>query len=300
MNLMYRSVGLTNRGKVRLSNEDNLCIDNFSFFFAAEESSSDKTHRYSATSIDQTTLAVCDGIGGCEYGEIASELTAKEVAVAHERLAVLGDYASNEIDTLLLKAMIQSANRIVSDTAGRLGEHRIGSTLAAMHIRNSSVHYCNVGDSRIYLCRANRLIRLSTDHTQYQACVDQGITDMTEAEINATRNRLTAFIGMDANSERIRNAQIASHTAELSDIFLLCSDGLTNMLSDERICDILVKAKDSSQLEAAAEQLMQEALEAGGNDNISLVLTYIDKSEDTNKDSIGHLANSLDMLDTVY
>ncbi len=298
MNLVYRSVGLTSKGKIRSANEDNLCIDDFSFSFASTETSSEKVFRHSATSIDQTTLAVCDGIGGCEYGEVASELTAKEVTIAHERLSVLGDYASAEIDRLLLGAMIRSANNIVSSAANRLGERRIGSTIAVVHIRENDVQYCNIGDSRIYHYRANRLTQLSIDHTQYQAYVAQGVNDLSQAEENIARNRLTAFIGMDDRSEIILNTQTRSLTAEFGDIFLLCSDGLTDMLSDEHINSVLCGVEDGSKLETIAEQLVQDALVAGGRDNISLVLTYIDKMDDTDPDATRELFNSLCAFNT--
>jgi len=280
MNLVYRSVGLTSKGKIRPINEDNLCIDDFSFSFSTAETSSEKVFRHSVTSIDQTTLAVCDGIGGCEYGEVASELAAKEAVIAHERLSVVGDYATPEIDMLLLGSMIRSANNIVSGAANSLGERRIGSTIAVVHIRGDKVQYCNVGDSRIYHYRANRLTQLSVDHTQYQAYINLGVNDLSEEEIVKSKNRLTAFIGMNANSESIHNTHIGSINAAYGDIFLLCSDGLTDMLTDEHISDALSGAKDASQAEAVAEQLVQAAIEAGGKDNVTLVLTFVDKTDD--------------------
>lgn len=276
MNLIYYSACGTDRGSERANNEDSCCIDDFSFRSSSpfdDGGDTGPSGYHSCVSIDQSIYAVCDGMGGCGYGEIASAITAAEVNIAYDRLSALGDYACSEINRLILNAMLNSANCSVSKQAEALGISAMGTTCSVLYIRDSEIQMSSIGDSRIYRMREGELLQLSKDDTQYEDFASLGLAD--ESCIDMLKNRLTTYIGMrSGNTERI-DFPIFSDTALAGDIYLLCSDGLTDMLDDSSISSILSEVTDGKDVSGAVEKLIASALAAGGRDNVTAVLVLV-------------------------
>ena len=248
----------TDLGKVRDSNEDNFYV-NGKF---KEYSETPHERFFDDREREQYLYAVYDGMGGEQYGRLASLIAVKtlvEYQSADFRKAV-NDY-------------VKKANKLICDEIEKNNGVRIGTTIAIVHIKDGNAVSCNIGDSRVYLFRNNRLIQLSEDHTQAQRLVKMGIIKKDAARSHKDRHKLTQHLGIFPD-EFIIQLHISKDVAvKQSDIFLLCSDGLTDMVSDEIITEILSSAEtDTTDL---AGKLVKTALENGGKDNITAVVVKI-------------------------
>ena len=238
-------VGRTDRGRVRANNED-------------------------AVVVDQTLGAalLADGMGGLQAGEIAS---AEAVATVHGFVSAVA-----EIDELCLNEAINTANARIFDLA-EFGDDivALGTTLVVWAVTsdNGRCVIANVGDSRAYQLRDGVFTRLTRDHSVVQQMIDSGAMSGDEARHAANRNVITRALGL----EREVVADIEVHDCLSGDVFLLCSDGLTDMLTDATIEDMLVSAGlvDQASLETVADSLVEAANTAGGVDNISVILIVV-------------------------
>ena len=135
-------------------------------------------------------------------------------------------------------------------------------------VKNGVADLYNVGDSRIYLLRNGVLTQLSKDHTIVQQKLDLGAIAAEQAASDSGRHKLTQHLGI-FESEMLIEAHHIQKQVQPDDVFLLCSDGLTDMVSDKAICQILIIAKSCDE---AAEKLLEAALENGGKDNVSVIV----------------------------
>lgn len=216
---------------------------------------------------DYGLLVVADGMGGHCSGEVASRIAVESAAeelghAQHEDLA-------DELDSLLVAGRaIERANQAIFDEVGVHPEQRgMGTTLVVALFRDDRIYFAHVGDSRLYRLRNGRLHRLTRDHSLVQHLVDEGLfRSRAEAhEAGVGDNVLTRCLGQDPNVE----VDVGDADLQSGDLFLCCTDGLTGMLSDERIATLL--DVDGS-LETAAARLEAAALGSGGTDNVTLVL----------------------------
>jgi PPM family protein phosphatase len=204
-------------------------------------------------------FAVADGMGGARAGEVAAGLAA----------AALKDGRGTVSDEASLEARIAEANRQVWERS--VGDPRtagMGTTVTVAFVDPPAyrVVFGHVGDSRAYRLRGDELEQVTTDHSLVAELVESGVLTPEEAERHPQRSAITRAVG----TERAIEADVFSLPGEVGDLFLLCSDGLTDMLSEAEIADVLVAAERDP--EAAARALVDAANAHGGEDNITVVL----------------------------
>ncbi|MDO4530579.1 MAG: Stp1/IreP family PP2C-type Ser/Thr phosphatase [Bacillota bacterium] len=242
-----KAVGKSDIGKCRSNNED-------AYYISAGED------------LSENLYLVADGMGGCNAGEIASG-SAIEAFLAHF-WKEMKHAASEDIPDMLTGAMA-AANKEVyvkSNSAREFAE--MGTTLVAAAVREDKLYVAHVGDSRAYLFRKREMHPLTTDHSYVMELVKMGNITREQAATHPKRNVITRAIGIRDTVE----TDTAICPVKEGDIILLCTDGLSGMLTDEEMAKILNKRTD---LERKAELLVAEANRKGGFDNISLILVQI-------------------------
>ena len=249
-----------NVGKHRANNEDNLYFNGVYLTEQARE----QPASFEAECADVRQIyAVCDGMGGEQYGELASLLTVETV----RRYAdiVRGD-TKKSLDEKIRECII-SANDLVCRAQKDNGAKRIGTTFALLAVDGRTAGIYNMGDSRVYLLRDGAIAQLSEDHT-YVASISKllGLTPEQEKS-HPMRNRLTRYIGIDSSEVPI-DAYSSTLKMKKKDIFLLCSDGLSDAVDDDEMRRILTEAGNPAE---AVSQLMDAAL-VEGKDNITVIV----------------------------
>lgn len=216
---------------------------------------------------------VADGMGGYKAGEVASAIAAKVILDDLRReLTQLKPGQTDEDsglsrESILVRDAIARANRDVFYTARDVQEcHGMGTTVVAVLFYNNRVTVGHVGDSRVYRLRDGELIQVTSDHSLIQELIDRGFFTAEEAEQNTPKNLVTRALGIEETVE----VDVQEEAALPGDIYLLCSDGLNDMVDDEEIH--LTLSKYSANLVKAAHELVRLANESGGKDNISVVL----------------------------
>ncbi len=206
---------------------------------------------------------ICDGMGGHRGGDVASQLAIKTINDCFEK-----DLLEKNIS--LLNHSIQQANNIIWEQGNINPEwHEMGTTVTAALINGLKLEIAHVGDSGCYLFRAAEINRITRDHTLAQEMVDQGIIKIKEKRLSSYNHILTRALGVE------RQVLVDNYELELweGDLLLLCSDGLSDMLEENEILNIVTDFEDD--LNKTASMLLQQALERGGFDNISLILIRI-------------------------
>jgi PPM family protein phosphatase len=210
-----------------------------------------------------TLLAVADGMGGENAGEVASGLTLQSVRLAIARRLPRGGPAA------ALRSAIQIAHEAVTaaaDVPGRLG---MGSTLVAALVEGDRAYVATIGDSRAYVLRGDRLLRLTKDQTYLQLLIDHRVLTPQEIERFPHKNVILQAIG---RTKALR-IPIKQWTLRRDDVILLCSDGLTGELDDDEIRAMLRAAPS---LDDATRSLVAAANARGGHDNITVVVAQVD------------------------
>jgi PPM family protein phosphatase len=209
-------------------------------------------------------FAVADGMGGAQAGEVAAQL-ATESFEAVER--------GEEPPEAYLRAIAKTANarihRLAQSDSERSG---MGTTLTAALVEGEEVGLAHVGDSRAYLFRDRELRLLTSDHSLVEELRRQGRLTDEQAEDHPQRSIITRALGPERHVE----VDTMTYRAKPGDTYLLCSDGLTTMIREDRIAAVLAQAES---LEAAVSSLVSEANEAGGRDNITIVAFRLEEAE---------------------
>ncbi len=216
---------------------------------------------------DPPLFAIADGMGGAQAGEIASHLAATSLRHAER------DGPSDEQHVVRL---IQDANRSVYERA-RTDEATsgMGTTMTVALVDGEIVRIGHVGDSRAYLVRDHALEQLTEDHSLVGELIRSGRLSPEEAEAHPHRSVITRVLGTDPEVK----VDAFSITTKPGDLFMLCSDGLTSMVDDVRILEVL--EAHQGDVQAAAQALVAEANASGGEDNITVVLFRIAALDDT-------------------
>ncbi len=202
-------------------------------------------------------FVVADGMGGAQAGEVASKIA---VDVFEEGL---GDTAEPEGG---LAERAGAANARIHELSHNNAEQAgMGTTLTAVYVAPREVAIAHVGDSRAYRLRARELMRLTDDHSLVDELMRQGKITPEEAIDHPQRSVITRALGPEPSVE----VDTRSYSARTGDVYLLCSDGLTTMLAEERIAEVM---RSHPRLRDAGEALIAAANEAGGRDNITVVL----------------------------
>jgi protein phosphatase len=207
---------------------------------------------------------VADGMGGAKAGEVASRLAAE---------AFMRGAADSGTPEQVLERRAQDANKAIFDLAEKDESHRgMGTTLTAALVSGDEVSIGHVGDSRAYRLRGDELEQLTHDHSLVAELERSGQITREAAEVHPQRSIITRALGPEPSVE----VDTHTHRAQAGDVYLLCSDGLTGMISDRDVTAILRGAGD---LESAADALVLAANQSGGKDNITVVLFRIDAAD---------------------
>jgi protein phosphatase len=250
-----RCVGLTDTGKVREHNEDTIAVDP-----------------------DIGLLVLADGMGGYNAGEVASGIAVKTIVnlvkeqVEREDLNVQDRDAGLSRPTIILRDAIQRANKIIYQTARTQPQcEGMGTTVVAALFFDNKITIAHVGDSRLYRQRlgGDKLEQVTMDHSLLQELVDRGFYSAEEAQRAANKNYVTRALGVEPNVE----VEIQEVPANKGEVFILCSDGLSDMVEDEDIH--LTINTFSANLDTVAKQLIQLANDNGGRDNVSVVMAHV-------------------------
>lgn len=240
-----RITGLTDPGLVRDNNED--AID-----WVAEHG----------------LLLLADGMGGHNAGEVASHLAVE--ACKHSMTAALPELQDSEAMAAALQRAVAQANLSVYESAcTNPGQRGMGTTLVLACIQGDYLQFANVGDSRLYRFNNNGLQQLSRDHSLIAEWVDKGLMSAEDARNSDQKNIITRAIGLAADVE----IDLFQQQLEPGDICLLCSDGLTDVVDDESITELLIQHSDD--LDGLPQRLVDSAKQAGGPDNISVILVQL-------------------------
>lgn len=211
---------------------------------------------------NQLLALLADGLGGHQAGDIASRQAVEEIGIAWEATTI--DDSEKAVQWFLQH--IQQANqRIFEKGQSQPTLSGMGTTLEVVTILDNHLALAHVGDSRIYLFREQRLIALTEDHSLVNALLKSGEITQEMAENHPRKNIITRSLGMPGSLE----VDVAIHKIQDHDQLLLCSDGLTNMVSEPKIAQILLEA---ASLQDASQRLIEEANAKGGLDNITVLL----------------------------
>lgn len=212
-------------------------------------------------------FVVCDGMGGHAAGQIAAELALKtfiDVYISHS--------ATDPREAL--ESGVRAANRYVMDNARAYTARRgMGCTLSALILLQDKAWTVQVGDSRVYRVRGGVLERLTNDHSFVEESVRLGMMTAEEAEAHPHKNVLTRAVGV----EEPVVPDVNQHDLQSGDLFLLCSDGLTNHVADAQIGETLGATAPGF----AAWHLIAKALQGGGLDNATALVVRVDKIEES-------------------
>ncbi len=225
---------------------------------------------------------LADGMGGHNAGEVASVMALEHIEAEFSVwLATGGRHADSEAITRVMSDCAAHANNAIQEAARKEPACAgMGTTLVFCVFLPERVFIGNAGDSRCYRWRRGELERLTRDHSVVQEYLDAGLISEAEAVTAPFRGMLTRALGVDAALV----LDIELHLPEAGDLYLLCSDGITDMLSDARIAALLgpkaQQASNTQPIEGLAASLIDAANKAGGRDNASLVLVRASVEDD--------------------
>jgi protein phosphatase len=249
----FAAAELTDTGRVREHNEDRI-----------------------GSNLDTALFVLADGMGGYNAGEVASGIAVRTVmqlvaaGCAREERQAMDPATGLMRQTVILRDAVSRANKVIHQTARTQPQCQgMGTTIVACLFYDNRVSIAHVGDSRLYRFRQNRLEQLTTDHSLLQELVDRGFYSRQEAARSANRNYVTRALGVEASVQ----VELQEAAVEPDDIYLLCSDGLSDMVEHEDIH--LTISTFGANLQTASQQLVQLSNDHGGKDNVSVVLARV-------------------------
>ena len=245
LDLALEMVSATDAGMVRSHNEDSVAFD---------------------ASMGLAVLA--DGMGGYNAGEVASGM-ATAVIVAEMRNALARNPHAAAAQTLLREQIVKANTSIYQASHSQPQYSGMGTTLVAALFHDNKVTVAHIGDSRMYRMRGQDFGQVTKDHSLLQEQIDSGLITPEQARVSANKNLVTRALGIDPEVE----PEIHDYDTQSGDLYLLCSDGLCDMVSDEDIGMALQTL--AANLKLCADQLVQMANDNGGRDNVSVMLVKI-------------------------
>ncbi len=245
--------GLTDTGKVRRRNEDSIGYDSV-----------------------LGLLVLADGMGGHLGGEVASSMTVDTIIEeVQTHLPAIGsgqvDSATGfSLESICIQDAIELANDRVYRKSAEGPELRgMGTTVVTLLFYDNRLSLAHIGDSRCYRMRGGQMEQLTKDHSLMQELIDRGFYTPEEARKSLNKNLVTKALGIDPTV----SADLQEDLVLKGDIYLLCSDGLTDLIEDDEISLTITEFSDN--LEEAAKQLITKANQNGGKDNISVILCRV-------------------------
>ena len=241
-------------------------------FFCATDTGRARNNNEDSVAVDEAAalIVLADGMGGYNAGEVASGMATSFIKAELGRW--LQEASAGASDTDVRRAMdicVDNANRAIFNAANSNPQYAgMGTTLVVGVFRDGRLLMGHVGDSRGYRFRAGRLQQITHDHSLLQEQIDAGLITAEQAAFSANKNLVTRAVGVEDT------VLLETHLHELmpGDVYLLCSDGLSDMLDDETIARLL---QGCDSLADAASSLVDAANDAGGKDNISVILARV-------------------------
>ncbi len=245
--LSYEFHAVTDRGRVRANNEDSVAI--------AE---------------DAALAVLADGMGGYNAGEVASGMATAFISSELGRWLIEASLEVSDHDVRrAMDVCVDNANRAIFNAANANPQYAgMGTTLVVAVLRGTQLLLGHIGDSRGYRWREGQLVQLTRDHSLLQEQIDAGLLSPEQAALSLNKNLVTRAVGV----EDIVLLEVHNHALAADDWILMCSDGLSDMLDDARIAEVLAS---HNQVADAAHALVEAANEAGGRDNIAVILVAV-------------------------
>jgi len=220
-------------------------------------------------------LAVlADGMGGYNAGEVASGIAVAMISAELKKalIAAAGELDVPKAVKLVGEHAVRANNAIFQASQSQSQYAGMGTTLVVAMWHDDHMIVGHIGDSRLYRMRASKLEQVTRDHSLLQEQIDSGLITKEQARHSQNKNLVTRAVGIDPEVE----AEVHSYPVQVGDIYLLCSDGLNDMLTDEDM--ELTLSSLQANLTLAAGQLVQQANDNGGRDNVSVILVRVLKS----------------------
>jgi protein phosphatase len=243
-------IGVTDVGRRRAHNEDSIGSD-----------------------IGLGIAVLADGMGGYRAGEVASAMAVNMIlddlreGMKHGKIGDVDEETGFCRQTLLIKTAIEKANATIFQTAQRQPQcHGMGTTVVAIAFYDDRMSIAHVGDSRMYRLRNGELQQVTSDHSLLQELIDRGFYTPEEAKKSLNKNLVTRAMGI----EMAVIPDLQEDVVQPGDLYLMCSDGLTDLVEDDVIHEALEEYGEN--IEDAARHLVDKANAAGGVDNISVIL----------------------------
>jgi len=221
-------------------------------------------------------VILADGMGGYKAGEVASALAVTNIlfgitnGLKKLKGAQIDESTGFYNESLLIRNAITHANSVIYNTAKADPQCQgMGTTIVVGLFHNNVLSIAHVGDSRLYRIRNNELQQVTKDHSLIQELIDRGLYTPEEAHANTPKNLVTRAMGIEADVD----VDVVEEAVLPDDIYLLCSDGLTDLVKDEEIH--LTLSKYSANLAQTADELVKFANKRGGKDNTSIILVRI-------------------------
>ena len=241
-------------------------------FFSATDTGRARNNNEDSVALDEgnALMVLADGMGGYNAGEVASSMATSFIKSELGRW--LTEAAGDASDTDVRRAMdicVDNANRAIFNAANSNPQYAgMGTTLVMGVFREGRLLIGHVGDSRSYRLRAGRLTQITHDHSLLQEQIDAGLITLEQAAFSSNKNLVTRAVGVEDT------VLLETHLHDVlpGDTYLLCSDGLSDMLDDESILQVLLGCDSLAEAVAA---LIDAANDAGGKDNISVVLARV-------------------------
>jgi protein phosphatase len=248
-----RCIGMSDTGRIREHNEDTI-----------------------GTDVDIGLVVLADGMGGYKAGEVASGIAVRTVMSLVREAVDREDLSARDPDTglsrpgILLRDAVQRANKIIYQTAKTQANcEGMGTTVVAGLFFDDRLTVAHVGDSRMYLQRGNEFRQVTQDHSLLQELVARGLYSAEEAQRAAAKHYVTRALGVEPSVE----VDVTEVPVSRNDLFLLCSDGLSDMVEDEDIH--LTISTFGGNLQTLARQLVLLSNDNGGRDNVSIVAVRV-------------------------
>jgi len=259
MAMNVRAAVVSSKGCVRGNNEDNFYFNGDLMELGEMDAGASITHTFTDSC---QFYAIADGMGGGDHGERASAIAVKQMLDEHKALRT-GDPRQT------LDAYARRINEIIRKDGLRNGSDTEGSTLAALCLRDGQAYVANVGDSRVYMLQNGRLLQVSMDHSAVANLMRAGQLTAEQARKAPNNNVITRYLGMDASE--IGNEYVYQSNGPVAPgfRFMLCSDGVCDLISNDRLQSLLLMDKDPLD---AASRLVSTALEEGGKDNTTCMV----------------------------
>jgi serine/threonine protein phosphatase PrpC len=250
--------GVTDTGQVREHNEDAFLLADLASGARWEDAS---IARWPVAKRG-VLLAVSDGMGGAKAGEVASAISLEALCEGMFNARASG---ADKDDATRLRHVIERASRAVREAASRPDRRGMGATLTAVLVTPSVAYVAQIGDSRAYLFRDGTICQVTHDQSYVQMLVDAGAISAEAAEHSPHKNLILQVMGQQEDVD----VALGSLDFRAGDRLLLCSDGLTNMVTDEKIREIV---SSGDPLDVVCTKLVDQANSAGGDDNITVVV----------------------------